>query len=161
MSKILLLAVFLFSNFYFSQVTIESNHLVKDGKSYKLSQYEDVLQSDAAKSYVKKARTNNTVGQIFAGVGGASLGFGLARALSGGKTTITINGTQQIIKQNKTNAYAAMGVGAGLIGIGVPFILAANKNLKKGIAAENGEVAKTAYFKIEAAGNGFALSYNF
>ena len=161
MTKFLLLSVIFISNFAFSQVTIEKNHLLKEGKSYKLSQYDEVFQNPEAKSYVKKARTNNTIGQIFAGVGGATMGFGLARALSGGKTTLTTNNGPQTFKPDNSGAWAAVGIGAGIIGIGIPFVLSANKNLKKALDTENGTAQNTAYFKFETAGNGFALSYNF
>jgi hypothetical protein len=48
------------------------------------------------------------------------------------------------------------------VGVGIPFALAANKNAKKAISIENGEpTAFQPYFKLESAGNGLALSYNF
>ena len=59
-------------------------------------------------------------------------------------------------------SWTIIGIGAGLIGIGIPFAIAADKNAKKAIAIENGEpTAFQPYFKLESAGNGLALSYNF
>ena len=99
---------------------------------------------------------------MFAGIGGGVLGFGLARALSGGETKVNINGQTQVVKQDKSTAWTAVGIGAGIVGIGIPFAIAANKNAKKALEIENGgATAFQPYFKLETAGNGMALSYNF
>jgi predicted phage tail protein len=162
MKKFLFLSLVLCFQSVFSQIRMSGNKLMKDGQTYKMSQYNEVFKNPEALIYFKKARTNGTVGSIFAGVGGGFMGFGLERALSGGKTTITTNAGPQTIKQNNSGAWALVGIGAGLVGIGIPFALAAKKNSEKAIKAENGEsTAFQPYFKIETAGNALALSYNF
>ena len=162
MKKILLLCLALSFQSAFSQVSMSGNKLMKDGQTYKISKYNEVFKNTEALSYFKKARTNNTVGTIFAGVGGGVLGVGIARALSGGQTTVNINGQPQVIKQDKSAAWTAVGIGAGIVGIGIPFALAAKKNADKAIQLENSEsTAFQPYFKVETAGNGLALSYHF
>ncbi|MCW4451571.1 hypothetical protein OK344_05050 [Kaistella sp. BT6-1-3] len=53
------------------------------------------------------------------------------------------------------------GIGVVLIGIGIPFAIAANKNAKKALEIENGgATAFKPYFRVETAGTGMALSYN-
>ncbi len=157
---ILFLGIFL-AQFVSAQVSIEKNKLVKDGISYKFSKYEDVLQNTEAKEYFKKARTNNTVAQIFAYTGGFGLGYGLATLISGKENTISANGTTYT-KEAKSGGWAFLAAGVGLIGVGIPFALAVKKNMDKAIQMENGETtAFQPYFKLEPTGNGFALSYNF
>jgi hypothetical protein len=160
MTKFLLLAAIVLSNLIFSQVTFEKNHLMKDGKSYKLSQYDEVFQNPEAKGFMKKARTNKTVSEIFAYSGGFGLGFGIARLLSGGDKVTYQNG-QKVITKTKSEGWGIVAAGVGLIGIGIPFAIGAKKNSEKALQIENtGTTAFQPYFKVEA-GNGFALSYNF
>lgn len=162
MKKILLLSVALLSQMNFAQISLEKNKLVKDGTKYKMSDYRSVFKNQEALNYFQKSRTNNTLGTIFGAAGGAFMGFGLAKALSGGETKVTTNYGTQTIKQDKGSAWALVGIGAGLVGIGIPFALAAKKNADKAIATENGEAtAFQPYFKVESACNGIAMSYNF
>lgn len=145
----------------FSQVSMEKNKLVKDGVKYKFSKYEEVFQNNEAKDYFKKARTNNTVGSIFAYTGGFGLGFGLATLISGKENKISANG-MTYTKEAKKGGWGFLAAGVGLIGIGIPFAIAADKNAKKAIEIENGEpTAFQPYFKLENSGTGLALSYNF
>ena len=162
MKKLLFLTTALCFQSIFSQVSMSGNKLVKDGQTYKMSKYNDVFKNPEALSYFKKVRTNNTVSTIFAGIGGGTMGVGLARALSGGETTVTINGQPAVIKQDNSAAWTAVGIGAGIVGIAIPFALAAKKNADKAIQLENGEsTVFQPYFKLETAGNGLAFSYNF
>lgn len=160
MKKLLFLfAIFIFG-FAFSQVSISGNKLLKDGQTYKMSQYKEVFKKQEALNYFQKARTNKTVGDIFAFTGGFGIGFGLAQALKGKKNITTQYGTSTIEKPK--GAWTIVGIGAGLVGIGIPFALAAKKNADKAISVENGETtAFHPYFKIESVGTGVALSYNF
>ena len=161
MKKILLLGLLISFQTVFSQVSMEKNKLVKDGVKYKFSKYEEVFQNSEAKDYFKKARTNNTAATIFAYTGGFGLGFGLATLISGKENTIHANGTTYT-KEAKKGGWGFLLGGVGLIGIGIPFALAADKNAKKAIELENGATtAFQPYFKLESAGNGLALSYNF
>ena len=162
MKKLVFFSLTLCCQSIFSQVSMSGNKLMKDGETYKVSQYNEVFKNPEALVYFKKARTNNTVGTIFAGVGGGVMGVGLARALSGGKTTVIINGQTQTIKQDNSAGWTAVGIGAGIVGIGIPFALAAKKNADKAIQLENGEsTAFQPYFRLESAGTALALSYNF
>ncbi len=163
MKKFLLLLFAISFQTAFSQVSLDKNKLVKDGVKYKFSKFEEVFQNNEARDYFKKTRTNKTVSEAFTYVGGFGLGFGLAQALQSEDKKITVNGSTQTVKVEKAKGgWAIVGIGAGLIGIGIPFALAANKNAKRAIAIENGEpVAFQPYFKLDSAGNGLALSYNF
>ena len=159
MKKLIFLFTIFIFNFSFSQVTISGNKLIKDGKSYKFSKYQEVLTNSEAQVLFKRSRTNRTISNVFAGFGGGFMGFGLARALSGGDKTVIING--QTVTQ-KSKGWELVGIGAGLVGIGIPFALAAKKNTQKALELENGTgTAFQPYFKIETAGTGLALSYNF
>lgn len=161
MKKLTIFFLFLCFNSAFSQISIEKNKLVKDGTKYKFSQYEQVFQNSEAREYFKKARSNKTAGEIFAYTGGFSLGFGLVTLISGKKNTVYSNGVAYT-KEAKKGGWGFLGAGVGLIGIGIPFALAAEKNAKKSLQIENGEsTAFQPYFKIESAGNCLALSYNF
>ena len=158
---LLLIGIFCFQLNY-AQVSIEKNKLVKDGQVYKMKDYEKVFQNDEAKSYFKKARTNSSIGSVFAFGGGFCVGFGLAQELRGTKKTITTNGGTQTVNVEKSGGWALVGIGAGLIGIGIPFAIASKKNADKAITIENGETtAFQPYFKLESVGTGLALSYNF
>lgn len=163
MKKILLFTVLCLFQISFSQVSLDKNKLVKEGVKYKFSQYEEVLHNIEARDYFKKARANKTVGEAFTYLGGFGLGFGLAQALQSEDKKINVNGTTQTVKVEKAKgAWTIVGIGAGLVGIGIPFALAANKHAKRAMALENGEAnAFQPHFKLESAGAGVALSYNF
>ncbi len=161
MNKILLLSALICFHFAFSQVSMEKNRLVKDGTKYKFSKYEEVFQNSEARDYFKKARSNKTVAEICAYTGGFSLGYGLATLISGKENTVYSNG-MTYTKDAKNGGWGFLLGGVGLIGIGIPFAIAADKNAKKAIELENGEsTAFQPYFKLESAGNGLAFSYNF
>ena len=143
--------------------TMNKAFIVGD-KTYKWSEYAQVFKKPEALELIKKARTNNTVGQIFAGIGGGIMGFGLARAISGGsKKSVSIPGYgTSTVKGETGSSWIIAGVGLGVALVGVPFVKAATKNTKKAISIENGEsTAFQPYFKFETTGNGLALSYNF
>ena len=163
MNKILLLVALICFQSIFSQVSLDKNKLVKDGVKYKFSKYEEVFENQEALASFKKARTNNTVGSVFAFAGGFTAGFGIAQVLQGKDKKVIVNGQSQTVKVEKAKGGGALiGIGVGLIGIGIPFAIAAKKNTDKAIALENGEsTAFQPYFKLESAGNGMALSYNF
>lgn len=160
MKKLLFLFAIFSFGFAFSQVSMSGNKLLKDGQTYKMSEYKEVFKNQEAANYFAKARTNKTVGEIFAYTGGFCLGFGLAQALKGEKTVTTQFGTSVVEKPK--GAWTLVGIGAGLIGIGIPFAIGAKKNAQKAISIENGEsTAFQPYFKLEPSGTGIALSYNF
>lgn len=160
MKKLFLFSLLLLFQFSFSQVSMSKGKLNKEGQTYKLSEYEQVFQNPDAIAYFKKYRTNNTVSLIFGGAGGACIGFGLARALSGGDKTVY--DTYGVAHELETKGWELVGIGAGLVAIGIPFALSAKKNQNKAIDAENGKnTAFQPYFKMETLGTGLALSYIF
>ncbi|WP_326981077.1 hypothetical protein VUJ46_12400 [Chryseobacterium sp. MYb264] len=161
MKKIIVVSFILLSQIAFSQVSVtRKGKLLKDGQEYRMTEYEKVFQNTEAKHYFQKYRTNSTVSMIFGGIGGGCMGFGLARALSGGDKTVT----DQYGKQHKTETkgWGLVGIGAGLVAIAIPFALSSKKNFDKALNAENEtSTAFYPYFKLEGSGNGMALSYNF
>jgi len=161
MNKTLLFSGILFTQIAFGQVSVKKNKLVKDGQTYKMSQYENVFSNAEALETFKKSRTNNTVGSIFAYTGGFGIGLGLGGILFSPKEyQHSLSGN--MIKNDKSGYWAIVGIGAGLVGIGIPFAIASKKNMDKALQIENGEsTAFQPYFKLESAGNGLALSYNF
>ncbi len=161
MKKAFILFSIIFCQMNFAQISLEKNRLVKDGTKYKFSQYEQVFQNSEAKEYFRKARANKTASEIFAYTGGFGLGFGLATLISGKENKISANGTTYV-KEAKKGGWEFLLAGVGLIGIGIPFALAADKNAKEAILLENGEAtAFQPYFKLESAENGLALTYHF
>ncbi len=159
MNKLLLFCALISFQSMFSQISLSGSKLLKDGQTYKMSEYREVFSnSDAQKSF-RKARTNHTVGQIFAYAGGFGIGAGIIPALSGKKQEVR----DGIVYENQpSRGWAVVGVGAALVGIGIPFAIAAKKNGEKALEIENGAAtAFQPYFKVETAGNGLALSYNF
>lgn len=143
----------------FAQVSISGNRLTKDGQEYKFSKYREVFSNPEAREAFGKARTNSTVGQIFAYTGGFAIGVGIIPALSGKKQEVR-NGV--VYENQPSRGWAVVGIGAGLVAIGIPFAIASGKNSEKALKLENGETtAFQPYFKLETAGNGMALSYNF
>lgn len=162
MKKGILFLGFFLTQFVSAQVSIEKNRLMKDGVKYKFSQYEQVFKNYAAKAYFQKARTNNTVGSIFAATGGAFIGFGAGQLLVGKTKIVTHNTGFQTIQKDKSGPWTLIGIGVGIVGIGIPFTIASKKNIDKAIQTENGEATTfQSYFKLESTGNRVALSYNF
>ena len=162
MNKFILIISILMMNFGFSQVSMKGDKLVKDGQTYKLKDYKEVFQNQEARDYFAKAKTNSTVSQAFAVLGGAAIGVGVTRAIMGSGKTYDMNGKVVGKNEKPKFTWGLAGIGLGVVGIGIPFALAAEKNAKKAIATENGKsTAFQPYFKIETAGNGLALSCNF
>lgn len=161
MKKLLLFTAVLLINFGFSQVSMQGDKLVKDGQTYKMKDYKSVFENEEARAYFEKAKTNSTVSQAFALVGGVAIGVGVTRAIMGPGKRYDLNG--KVIGKNEKPKFTwgLAGIGLGVVGIGIPFALAAKKNADKAIRIENGETAFQPYFKLETAGNGLALSYNF
>lgn len=164
MKKIIYLYAILAFHLVFSQVSLSGNKLIKDGQTYKISHYRDVFSNEEARRYMKKARTNNTVAYILGFAGGASLGVSIPLMLKKKKEGVIMYGPYGPVygQVDGPYGYGYAIMGAGLIGAGIPFAIKANKNAKKAIQIENGEAtAFKPYFKVETAGNGIALSYNF
>ncbi|NML55932.1 hypothetical protein [Chryseobacterium cheonjiense] len=163
MKKTILVSLVAMSQLAFSQVSLSKNKLVKDGQAYKASQYKEVFQNEQALIYYKKYRTNSTVSQIFGAIGGGCMGYGLIKVLDGGEKLVSVDqyGVARTEK-TKNEGWSMVGIGAGLVAIAIPFAISSKKNLNKAIDTENGKgTAFRPYFKLENAGAGMALSYNF
>lgn len=163
MKKIIITTLaILVSQMGFAQVSLNGNQLLKDGQSYRLKQYEQVFSNTDAKAYFKQARANKTAGDIISFTGGFGLGFGLAGVLFTPQySTEKISG--QKFKNDKGGYWTMLGIGAGLIGVSIPFYVGYGKNASKAVAIENGTepVSFKPYFKVESNGSNIALSYNF
>jgi len=73
-----------------------------------------------AYGYMRKARTNNNVATIFSMAGGFFIGYPLGVAMAGGDPN-----------------WVLAGIGAGLILVGIPFSVGANKNALKAVEIYN------------------------
>ncbi|WP_192823544.1 hypothetical protein [Rufibacter sp. LB8] len=98
----------------------------------------------------RKAKTNNTWATIMGGIGGALVGWPVGAALAGGEANWTL-----------------AGVGAGFIGISIPFTVKANKQTRNAVNLYNTAAASTLVkpakiqyqFKATGTGLGFALNF--
>ena len=171
MKKILLSLICLSSLTSQAQVSIHNgNKLTKNYKIYKMSQYQEVFQNESALNYMKKSRSNKTIGTIISSIGGIGLGFGLGGALfSSSKSTTTYiyvpyGPTYETThKPSKGNYWAISGMGAVIGLVSIPFYTGAKKNLDKALKVENGESMAEfkPYFDFKSTGTGLAMSYNF
>ncbi|MFV0606003.1 MAG: hypothetical protein ACK5NK_09205 [Niabella sp.] len=121
---LLLSANTLFSQNANTPITVEQSfwgtRFTQDGQNLKMKQLLSITQNNtAAYGKMKKARSNNTVGTIIGSIGGFMVGYTLGTAISG-----------------KPN-WAVAEVGAGLIGVSIPFSVSAVKHAKKGAALYN------------------------
>ena len=164
MKKILFLTMALFFQSIYAQVEMSGNKLIKNGQSYKTSKYNDVFKNPEAISYFKKARTNNTFGVIFAIAGGGLIGASIPMLLTKKEKTHLGNTPYGPYYVETKGSYGIgyLLTGVVLVGVGIPFALAAKKNAGKAIKIENSDAtAFQPYFKLESAGSGLALSFNF
>lgn len=165
MKKLTLLLIgIIFSQCISAQVTFENGVFLKDGKTYRINEYKDVLENDEAEKLFKKAKSQGTLATIVGGVGGGLLGGGLGILLFPQKReTINQYGQRVVEKQNSSDGWIFMGIGAGIIGAAIPIANSANKKAKKAIKIENGETSSAfkPHFKLESRGASLALSYNF
>jgi len=95
------------------------------------------------------AQTNFTVGNILGFAGGFLVGWPLGSAIRGDEPNWTL-----------------AAVGAGLIGLSIPFTSAGNKKLKKALDLYNKSFQKSSYkfrpqYSISTNGNGIALVISF
>lgn len=164
MKKILLLSAALLSQMNFAQVTFNGSKFEKNGAKFKISKYSEIFNNQEAIDFVKKGRTNKTVGDILAYTGGFGMGFSLGQILFNSSETRYYGpmGGSYIVKSDNSARWTVFGVSAGIALLSIPFYSGAVKNFKKAVATENGETtAFQPYFKVESAGNGIAMNYNF
>lgn len=135
---------------------------IKGDQKYKFSEYKKVFTNQKALGYMKKANTNSTVSQIFGAIGGGFIGFGLVKEITKNKT-VYYNGVA--MKEKQSGGWGLIGIGLGAVGIGIPFAISADKNLKKAIDIQNKEPgadeAKTTSYRLNISGNSIGFSYNF
>ncbi|MCJ8152613.1 hypothetical protein MKJ01_02410 [Chryseobacterium sp. SSA4.19] len=135
---------------------------IKGDQKYKFSEYKKVFTNQEALGYMKKANTNSTVSQIFGAVGGGFIGFGLVKEITKNKT-VYYNGVA--VKEKQAGGWGLIGIGLGAIGIGIPFAISADKNLKKAIRTQNKaagtEETKAASYRLDISGNSIGLTYTF
>lgn len=142
MKKVTLLLLFL-GNFAFAQQTdILSNEItlgknsqrffIKENKDYRLSEYKQVFSNPEAISYIKRARTNKTFGDILGYIGGFGIGYGVASAVS-------VKSSDPNYKSKRKDGWVIAGAELGVIGASIPLYLSFGKNIKKGIETENGQ----------------------
>ena len=99
---------------------------------------------------MKKGRTNRSLSSVLGFAGGGLLGWSIATALGDGEANWTL-----------------AGIGGGLIIVGIPISLSANKKINQAVELYNASLKPTSYnafkpeLKIIANGNGFGLSMNF
>jgi hypothetical protein len=104
--------------------------------------------NSAAYDVMKKAKRNYDVAQVFGAVGGALIGFPIGTAIAGGDAN-----------------WLLAGVGAGLIGVAIPFSIKFNKNARAAVAIYNGGIKSLGYqrpeMKLGVSNNGLGLTLTF
>lgn len=163
MKKILLLVVAMSFQNAFSQVSLSGNKLMKDGQSYKISEYNQVFTNPVATDYFKKGRSNKTAGDVISSIGGFGMGLSLGLLISTPKEqkVNTPMGSATATTDNSAR-WTVFGVSTGIALASIPFYLGAKKNFNKALETENGDsVTFQPYFKLQTIGNGIALSYHF
>lgn len=109
-----------------------------------------VLESNAqAYQQLKSAQSANTVASIIGGIGGALVGIPIGTAIAG-----------------KDANWALAGVGAGLIGVSIPFSVKANKLAKKAVNTYNSGLRSGSFWNrselhLSIAGNKIGLTLQF
>jgi len=93
----------------------------KNGTRESLNEVADILQTNPeAFKYIKKSKTNNTIGIITSVIGGFLVGFEAGAAIGG-----------------KGIDWGVMGAGAGFIIIASPFDIGAKRNARKAVHLYN------------------------
>ncbi|MGV3641105.1 MAG: hypothetical protein ACO1NZ_11335 [Adhaeribacter sp.] len=106
---------------------------LQNGKTLKPRQLLDITQSNPeAFQEMKKAKSNFDVGYVFSLAGGTLVGWTLGTALGGGEPN-----------------WAVAGVGAGLIGVSIPFSAAYSKHAKNAVRTYNGALHHTGMNKVD------------
>ena len=135
-----------------------------NGESFKYSEYHEVFKNELALNYIKRAKSNKTAASIFGIAGGFGLGYGVVSALTHHEnSTIVYNsfGNATIIKSKNNSGWLIAGIGAGLIGVSIPFAIGERRNLLKAIDTENASKEKVSYFQFQTTGTSVSLCYNF
>lgn len=80
---------------------------------------------------MKVAKTNYDVGAVFGFAGGFLVGWPLGTAIAGGEPN-----------------WALAGIGAGLVGVSIPFTVAYNKHAKKAVSIYNNSLKNTTHHNV-------------
>lgn len=156
MKKLIAFLLLMISATAFSQIQIAQNKLLKNGQQYSFNQYDKVLENPEAVQLFRRAKRQSLASDILAGLGGGVMGYGLGEVIFG-------NDGGYNLSNDKETGWALVGIGAGIIGVAIPFVLFSKKNIHKAVETENG-TASTAYqphFRIGSSGSSLVLSYNF
>jgi hypothetical protein len=120
----------------------------QNGKNLTPWQLLNIMQPNAeAFKEMKIAKSNNDVGSVFGFAGGFMVGYTLGTALGGGKPN-----------------WAFAGIGAGLIGIAIPFSSGYSKHARNAVRIyNNGKLTamNRVDFKMELTYNGLGVKMNF
>ncbi len=92
-----------------------------NGENLNLKELSGIVQANQeAYLLLKKARTNSTIANILAGIGGGFTGYGFGQSFGEGSVN-----------------WALVGVGAGIFVVSIPFTVTANKNAKESVQMYN------------------------
>lgn len=123
----------------------------QEGRQLSMNELVNTMKSNQeAYDLIKKAKSNTTLASVFGGLGGALVGWPLGTALGGGDPN-----------------WVLAGVGAGLIVIGIPISVGANKKAKEAVGLYNASLNETSFyrhkpeFKINVKGTGLGVSMVF
>ena len=103
----------------------------QDGKQLKMGQMVDIMEANAdAVLLMKKAKSNNGLGNVIGMIGGFMVGWPVGTAIGGGDPN-----------------WALAGIGAGLIVVGIPISSSAFKNANKAVDLYNGSLGTGSLFR--------------
>lgn len=160
MKTVSIAAIFLiFCNFSFGQKGTDSIRIKKTFGGYKfyistsklnMEELKIVLESNTlAYQQLKSAQSANTVASIIGGIGGVLVGIPIGTAIAG-----------------KDANWVLAGIGAGLIGVSIPFSTKANKLAKKAVSTYNSGLRSGSFWNrselhLSIAGNKIGLTLQF
>ncbi len=106
-------------------ITINKSLYVKDGIIYSLNELPGLVSTCRnAVELARKAKNQNITATIFAGIGGACVGWPIGTFIGGGEPEWNL-----------------VVVGAAFIGIGIPLSVCANKNARRAVELYNRETS--------------------
>ncbi len=124
--------------------------LYKDGLPLKMKDARKLMENqEAAIKDLRKAATNRTFAYIFGTIGGALIGYPVGTAIGGGDPE-----------------WALAGIGAGFVGLSIPFISGYNKRARNAAELYNASVTTTTSsfqpdVRFHVKGNGLSLVIEF
>ena len=143
-------------------VRVKNKYYLND-KKLNNKELKTILKSEQESAAVyKKAMTNNTIGTVFAGVGTVFIIYAIANPPD--ENSGSMPGTISDEEMNKS--LTPLYIGAATILIGMPFIIAGGKQVKKSITIYNSKHTATGYrnelkLDIGLTLNRLSLSYRF